>query len=69
VLAVNTINYIIKKNITHLSFFDLFTSYPIIKSSSRRDLFVKYEKHATIEIVNNDDFLNKVHGAENLEFH
>ena len=69
VLAVNTINYIIKKNITHLSFFDLFTSYPIIKSSSRRDLFVKYEKHATIEIVNNDDFLNKVHDTQNLEFH
>ncbi|MCD5380448.1 hypothetical protein LR004_00840 [Candidatus Gracilibacteria bacterium] len=60
VLAINTINYIIKKNITQLSFFDLFTNYPIIKSSSRRDLFVKYEINATIDIVKNEDFLEKV---------
>lgn len=34
-----------------LSFFDLFENYPIIKQSSRRDVFVKMQKNATIEIV------------------
>ncbi len=57
VLAINSINYIIKKSITPISFFDLFDNYPIIKSSSRRDLFVKYRKNASIEIVPNNDFL------------
>jgi len=57
VLAINSINFIINKNITPLSFFDLFENYPIIKSSSRRDLFVKYEKSSKIEIVKNEDFI------------
>jgi len=57
VLAINSINFIINKNITPLSFFDLFEKYPIIKSSSRRDLFVKYEKYGTIEIIKNEDFI------------
>ncbi len=66
VLAANTINYIINKSITPLSFFDLFGDYPIIKSSSRRDLFVKYEINATIEIVKNEDFLEKVQNNNDL---
>jgi len=60
VLAINSINFIINKNITSLSFFDLFENYPIIKSSSKRDLFVKYKKCDKIEIVQNDDFFNKL---------
>ncbi len=56
VLAINTINFITKKSITPLSFFDLFESYPIIKNSSRRDLFVKYQKPANIEVVKNENF-------------
>jgi hypothetical protein len=55
VLAINSINFIIDKNITTLNFFELFEKYPIIKSSSRRDLFVKYEKNDTIAIVKNED--------------
>ena len=39
VLTINTINFITKKNITPLSYFDLFKSFPIIKSSSKRDSF------------------------------
>jgi len=31
--------------------------YPMIKSSSKRDLFVKKSKTDKIEIVKNDDFL------------
>lgn len=58
VLAINTINFIIKKNITSLSFFDLFENYPIIKSSSKRDLFVKFKNSDNIQIIKNDDFLN-----------
>lgn len=34
-----------------LSFFDLYDSYPIVKQSSRRDVFVKSAKNATIEIL------------------
>jgi len=60
VLAINTINFIIKKNITAINFFDLFENYPIIKSSSRRDLFVKYKKSDKIEIVKNDDFIKTI---------
>ncbi len=56
VLAINTINFIIKKSITPLSFFDLFENYPIIKNSSRRDLFVKYQKSDIIQVVKNENF-------------
>ena len=54
ILAINTINYIIKKNITTLSYFDLFDGYPIIKSSSKRDCFFKLDKESGIEIITND---------------
>ena len=60
VLIANTINFIIKKNITSLSFFDLFENYPIIKSSSKRDLFVKFGKTSKIELVKNEDFICQV---------
>lgn len=59
VLVINSINFIINKNITSISFFDLFEKYPIIKSSSRRDLFVKYKKYDKIKIVPNDKFILK----------
>jgi hypothetical protein len=45
VLAANSINYIINKNMTALSFFDLHNTYPIIKASSKRDCFVQKEKN------------------------
>jgi len=68
VLAINSINFIINKNITTLNFFDLFENYPIIKSSSRRDLFVKYEKSSKIEIVKNDDFIKIIHHPSGASF-
>lgn len=67
VLAINSINFIINKNITSLSFFDLFENYPIIKSSSRRDLFVKYKKSDNIEIVKNEDFISSPFFKESTE--
>lgn len=58
VLIVNTINFVVKKNITAINYFDLFDNFPIVKSSSKRDLFVKFHKNNKIEILTNEDFLN-----------
>ena len=58
ILAINSINYIIKKNITWLSFFDLYKSYPIIKSSSKRDCFIKFDKTSDIKIIANNELIN-----------
>ncbi len=67
VLAANSINYIIKKNMTAISYFDLHTNYPIIKSSSKRDSFVKKNKNSKIEIISNDILIKKWVNIENLE--
>lgn len=58
VLAANSINYIINKNMTAISYFDMFNNYPIIKSSSRRDSFFKKEKNSEIEIIENEKLLD-----------
>ncbi len=57
-LIVNTIAFANKQvRLTPIDFFSLFQNYPIIKSSSKRDLFVKYTKSDKINIVKNEDFL------------
>jgi len=51
-LFVNTLAYVYPKlRLSAISFFDLFTTYPIVKQSSRRDVFVKKAKESIIEIV------------------
>lgn len=60
VLIVNTINFITNKDITPVNYFDLFDSFPIIKSSSKRDLFVKFNKNSEIEVLTNEDFLDVI---------
>ncbi len=55
VLAINSINFIIEKNLTPISYFDLFIDFPIIKASSRRDCFFKKEKSSEIEIILNSE--------------
>jgi len=60
VLVMNTINYIIKKNLIPISFFDLFHQYPIIKASSKRDCFIQREKNNKIEIMKNEDIFQKL---------
>ncbi len=51
-LFCNTLAYIYPNLLLYpLSFFDLYEHYPIIKQSSRRDVFVKMWKSATIEIL------------------
>lgn len=57
-LLVNTINFVTKNNLTAISFFDLYNSYPIIKSSSKRDSFIKKSLNSEIEIIKNDDLLS-----------
>ena len=52
-MTINTINFITKKNITPLSYFDLFKSFPIIKSSSKRDSFFQKDNFSEIEIWEN----------------
>lgn len=69
VLVVNTINYIINKSITPISFFDLYDNYPIIKSSSKRDCFVKENKKDKIKILSNDDLLNYLKKNNILEIY
>lgn len=58
-LVVNTLAYIYPHIfLTGISFFDMYDAYPIIKTSSKKDLFVKREKYASIEVVSNEDFVN-----------
>lgn len=60
-LVVNTLSYIYPHiHLSPINFFDMFQEYPAIKSSSKRDLFVKYEKSTTIEVCTNSDFEAKV---------
>lgn len=58
-IATNTINYVIKKDMTDLSFFDLYEKnywkYPIVRPSSRRDSFIKKASQNDIEIISNDE--------------
>jgi len=57
VLVVNTLAYMYPHIfLTPLWFFDLYEQYPIVKSSSKRDLFVKYKKNDIIHVISNGDF-------------
>ena len=60
-LIINTLAYIYPHiSLSPVNFFDLYKSYPIVKASSKRDLFVKWEKSATIEVISNSDFEKKL---------
>lgn len=75
VLAINTINFITKQNITPISYFDLFENFPIIKSSSKRDSFFKKDNFSEIEIWENEKIkffleenkISKINGEWNIE--
>lgn len=54
VLMVNTINFIINKNLTAISFFDLFDNYPIVKKLSKRDCFIIKDRNLDIENISLD---------------
>lgn len=54
-LVVNSLAFIFKCKITPLSYFDLFTWFPIIKASSKRDCFLKLDSSSKVEIISNED--------------
>lgn len=60
VILVNTINFVIKKSITPITFFDLYDNYPIFKRSSKKDSFLKLSKNSEIEIILNDELEYKL---------
>jgi len=56
-LVVNTLAYIHAHiSLVSINFFDLYSEYPIVKSSSKRDLFVKISKTDIIQVMSNGDF-------------
>ncbi len=60
-LVVNTLAFSFPHiRLSGLSIFDLYTNYPQVFPSSKRDLFVKYEKWAIIVVVKNEDFQSKL---------
>jgi len=44
---------------TAISFFDLHKIYPIIKTSSKRDCFVKRDKNSNVEIILNEKLIEE----------
>ena len=54
-LIANTIAFTNKAFITELSYFDLFTKYPICKKSSKRDVFFQKNESSSIQIVPNKE--------------
>lgn len=66
VLLVNTINFLIKKDITSLTYFDLFPNFPIVKSSSKRDSFLKVDKNSDPEIITNEDLALKLNWVNKI---
>ncbi len=67
VLAANSINYIINKNMTAISYFDLYNTYPIIKASSKRDCFVQKTEESKIEIIMNDILISEWINIDSIE--
>ncbi len=53
VLIANTFAFRSHITLTPISYFDLFDSYPIIKQSSKRDVFIKKNRTSEIEIFSN----------------
>jgi len=59
-LVVNTLSFIYPHiELTPVNFFDLYDTYPVIKSSSKRDLFVKMSESDIIEVMSNELFEEK----------
>jgi hypothetical protein len=62
---VNTLAYTFDHiTLTPVNFFDLYSSYPIVKSSSKRDLFVKLSKSDIIRVMSNADFEEQTQSEE-----
>ncbi len=61
ILIVNTIAFVFPNiYLTWISFFDLFEDYPIVKISSKRDIFLQKQKNQLIEVFKNEEFENYI---------
>jgi tRNA A37 threonylcarbamoyladenosine modification protein TsaB len=54
-LIANTVAFRSHIFITPLSYFELFENYPIIKCSSKRDIFIQKSSDSEIEILSNEE--------------
>ena len=68
-LIVNTIAFTNRCFLTELSYFELFTSYPIIKTSSKRDVFIKKTSESDIEILPNQELENYLQNSHIKKVH
>ncbi len=60
VLLANTLNYVVGGNMFFLSYFDLFTTFPIVKSSSKRDVFFKKDFVSDVEILSHEVLIQRI---------
>ena len=58
VLVANSIAFTTPCNITSIGYFQLFSDYPIVKTSSKRDSFFQKNSFSPIEILQNWDIQN-----------
>ncbi len=65
VLVVNTLGFLHDIYLTHMSYFDLFNNFPVIKSSSRRDSFFLKSAWEEIQIIQNTHLDELLH-TENI---
>lgn len=66
VLVVNSLAFINKTNLTDISYFDLYKDYPIVKTSSKRDCFIKISANDDIVNMPNSDVLKL---SDNKQFY
>ncbi len=59
-LIANTIAFSTKCFLSDVNYFDLFDNYPIVKQSSKRDVFFKKSDKSEIEIMKNEDLLEYI---------
>ena len=59
VLTINTLKFIYPHlQLTALSYFQLFTGYPIVKTSSKKDVFIQFSQNENIQVLSNEDFFS-----------
>jgi hypothetical protein len=59
ILVVNTLAFAFSNiHLTWISFFNLFDDYPIIKNSSKRDIFFKKDRNEEITLLKNEEFID-----------
>jgi len=57
-IVVNTIAFVYNCNLTDITYFDLFDSFPIIKKSSKRDSFIKKTETKEVEVFANPEIIS-----------